>query len=271
MMAKIYLSEEKETLLIPLYGKAKESQKKAPILIDKKAVEIVNQIDYNFNRLKIPKKTNIMMSLRAKLIDNFVKSFLEKGNESVVLHLGCGLDSRYNRIENNNAHWYDIDFKEVIDIRRHFYEETDLYHLISSSVTENKWIEGIPKGKKQYIVIAEGLFMYLKENDIKALINNLLNSIGKFTLIFDAFSVYTAKKIKNHPSIKKTGAQIWWGIDNPAELTKWGMAIKLIQEQYFTVNEEINNLDTVTKTIFKIANLFSAARKAHRLLIYQVG
>ncbi len=86
-MDKIVLSQEKETLLIPLFGKAKENEKKAPILIDKKAVEIVNQIDYNFKLLKIPEKTNIMMCLRAKLIDNFVKVYLEKSNESVVLHL----------------------------------------------------------------------------------------------------------------------------------------------------------------------------------------
>jgi O-methyltransferase involved in polyketide biosynthesis len=48
-MDKIVLTEEKETLLIPLYGKAKESERRHPILIDKKAVEIVNQIDYNSN------------------------------------------------------------------------------------------------------------------------------------------------------------------------------------------------------------------------------
>ncbi len=126
-------------------------------------------------------------------------------------------------------------------------------------------------GKKQYIVIAEGLFMYLKENDIKTLIKNIIDRIGSFTLIFDAFSVYTAKKVKNHPSIRKTGAIIQWGIDNAEELTKWGMGIQLIEEQYFTSNEEINKLGTGTRVIFKIANLFPIAKKAQRLLIYRVG
>lgn len=55
-MDKIVLTGEKETLLIPLYGKAKEFEKNNPILIDRKAVEIVNQIDYNFSSLRIPKK-----------------------------------------------------------------------------------------------------------------------------------------------------------------------------------------------------------------------
>lgn len=270
-MEKIVLTEEKETLLVPLYGKAKESKKKTPILLDKKAVEIVNQINYNFKALKIPEKTNIMMCLRAKLIDNFVKDFLAKSNESVALHLGCGLDSRYNRIENPNVDWYDVDFKEVIDIRKHFYEETAHYHLIPSSVTEDQWLEKIPTGKKQYIVIAEGLLMYLQEDEIKALIKKLKDRIGSYTLIFDAYSVYTAKNVKKHPSIKKTGAIVHWGLNNPEELTKWGMDIQLIDEQYFTSNPEIQNLGTVNKIMFKIANLFPAAKKAQRVLIYTVG
>ena len=83
-MGKIVLNGEKETLLIPLYGKAKEYEKKKPILIDKKAVEIVNQIDYNFESLKIPEKTNIMMCLRAKLIDNFVIALIKKTFNKVI-------------------------------------------------------------------------------------------------------------------------------------------------------------------------------------------
>jgi O-methyltransferase involved in polyketide biosynthesis len=270
-MDKIILSEEKETLLIPLFGKARESKKKSPLLVDKKAIEIIDQIDYDFTSLKIPEKTNVMMCLRAKFIDNFVKDYLGRNYESIALHLGCGLDSRYNRIKNCYVDWYDVDFPEVIDIRRRFYEETDHYHLIGSSVTEQAWLENIPMGKEKYIVIAEGLFMYLKENEIKQLVKRLTERLGNFNLIFDAFSTFAAKKVKNHPSIKKTGAVVHWGIDNPEELESWGPQIRFVDEKYFTANKEIENLDFGTRTAFKIANLFPIARKAHRILIFQVG
>lgn len=268
-MDKIVLTEEKETLLIPLYGKAKESEKKHPILIDKKAVEIVNKIDYDFKSLKIPEKTNTMMCLRAKLIDNFVKDFLKENEGSVALHLGCGLDSRYERINNTDVDWYDVDFEDVIDIRRHFFKETPNYHLIPSSVTQKEWLEKIPSDGRHYIVIAEGLMMYLKEEEIKKLLGDLKNRIGSYTLIFDSFSVYTAKKAKNQPSIKKTGAVIHWGVDDPEDLTRWGMEIQFIEEQYFTSNEELKNLGISVKIMYKLANLFKTAKRAHRLLIYR--
>ncbi len=269
-MDKVVLTEEKETLLIPLYGKAKEIEKQVPLLVDKKAVEVVKQIDYDFKSLKIPEKTNIMMCIRAKMIDDFVKDYLaDDCGESVALHLGCGLDSRYDRIENSSVDWYDVDFEEVIVIRRHFYQETDNYHLIGSSVTDPEWIEKIPRGKKKYIVIAEGLFMYLKEEEIKTLLSRLKERIGGYTLIFDAFSVLAAKNTKNHPSLKKTGAKIHWGIDDPQELVKRDLGIKFIEERYFTINEETkNSVNTGTRIMFGIANLFTFAKKAHRLLIY---
>ncbi len=269
-MEKIVLTDVQQTLLIPLYGKAMESQKDSPILVDKKAAEIVSKIDYNFSLLKIPKKTNLLMCLRARLIDQFVKSFLKGNSECVALHLGCGLDSRYDRIGNNEVTWYDVDFKEVMDIRELFYAETDKYHLISSSVTEDNWFQKVPRGKRHYIVVAEGLLMYLKEEDIKKVIRALKDWLGSFTLIFDAFSIYAAKKVGKHPSIKKTGAVIQWGIDDPVELTKWGMGLEFIKEQTFTSNDEIRNLNLGTRILFGMANLFPAVQKAHRLLIYKI-
>lgn len=114
---------------------------------DKKAAEIVEKIDYDFNSLKISEKTNIMMCIRAKLIDNYVKRFFSENKSNVALHLGCGLDSRYHRIKNDNVGWYDLDFEEVINIRQYFFEEIDNYHMIASSVTEPEWIDEIPQGK----------------------------------------------------------------------------------------------------------------------------
>lgn len=270
-MNKISLTEEKETLLVPLLGKAKDCEKENPILNDHKAAEIVSQIDYDFTSLKAPDKTSIMLSIRAKLIDAFVREFFSEEKDGVALHLGSGLDSRYFRIGNDSIDWYDVDFAEVIEIRRHFYEETDNYHMLSSSVTELEWIEKIPTNKNKYIVIAEGLFMYLKEEDIKQLLNRLKNRVGNYTLIFDAYSTLAAKNVKSHPSLKKTGAHVFWGLDNPAELTKWDDEIEFIEEKYLTSNKEVDKLNLGMKTIFKIANLLPLARRSHRLLVYRVG
>lgn len=270
-MSRVTLTKEKETLLIPLYGKAQEARKRSPILVDEKAMEILAKVDYDFSSLRIPEKTNIMMCLRAKIMDDFVRQFLLTHPRSVALHLGCGLDSRYDRIGPRDADWYDVDYPEVIDIRREFYPETERYHMISSSVTDHGWLDKIQSREAECIVIAEGLFMYLKEADIRALIARLRERVGGFTLLFDAFSELTAKKVGAHPSLKKTGATIGWGIDDPQYLSTWGLGIGQIQEIYLTSSPEIKNLDPGTRAMFRLAGLFPVARRAHRIVVSRVS
>lgn len=267
---KITLTKEKETLLIPLYGKAIESGRKTPILVDPHAVQIINQINYDFSALRIPGKTNIMMCLRAKLMDNFTKDFLAAHPNTRVLHLGCGLDSRYFRIQNKGVDWFDVDFPEVIELKKLFFKETEHYQMVSSSVTDKEWIQRLPLGNGSNLVLAEGLFMYLAEADIKELLKRLKDKLGSYTLIFDAFSSITVKKIAKHPSIKKTGAVIQWGVDDPHELENWGIGVKFLREVPFTDNPELEHLALPIKAMFKLANRFSLVKKAQRILVYEV-
>jgi len=46
------LSDVAETLLIPLYIRAMESQRPDALLKDEKAVALVRQMDYDFSRVK---------------------------------------------------------------------------------------------------------------------------------------------------------------------------------------------------------------------------
>ena len=264
------LSHEKETLLIPLYGKAMARKAGISFFEDPKAEEIVAHIDYDFQSLKIAPKTNLLMCLRAKLLDNYIREFLRQPGEKGVLHLGCGLDSRYGRIGDPSADWYDVDFEEVIDIRRHFYPETDRYHLIPSSVTEDEWVSHIPQYHSCYLVVAEGLFMYLQENEIATLLRRLKARVGEFTLIFDAFSTLTARRVKDHPSLKETGAKVYWGIDDAGSLSNLVEGVRFIKEIAFSANEEVPKLGWGMRLGFKLAHLFPMARKAHGILLYEV-
>jgi len=266
----IKLEKEKETLLIPLYCKAIESKKETPIISDDTAVKMVSEIKYDYAQLKIPKKTHVTLCMRAKQFDNYAIEFMKKYSNSVVVHLGCGLDSRFVRIDNGMVKWYDLDYPEVIELRRSFYQESDRYHLIPSSVMELKWVDNLIGEKGPFLFLAEGLFMYLREEEVKDLILKLQKEFRGCQLVFDAYSTLTAKHIKQHPSMRKTGAGIYWGIDDAHEIEKWNAGINLIDEWYFTQSEDINKLSIEYRFAFKFAGLFSAARKAHRILVFQL-
>jgi len=97
---KVQLTGVKETLLMTLYAKALDNRLEKPILNDQKADEMVNAIDYDFEKL-IPKgefRGDNLMVIRAKQIDEWIKEFLKKHPGAIVLNLGCGLDTRISRI-----------------------------------------------------------------------------------------------------------------------------------------------------------------------------
>jgi len=266
----IKLTKEKESLLVPLYGKAMDYNKHNSILRDAKAAAIVKDIDYDFASLKIQDKTNVMMTIRAKLIDDYSDQFLAYNQDVMVLHLGCGLDSRVLRLDHEAAKWYDVDFEEVIELRKLFYEENFTRRMVASSVTESQWIEAMKMPSDQCLVIAEGLFMYLKEDEIKTLLERLKDKLGAYTLVFDAYSKATAKRAGKHPSLKATGAVIKWGIDNPVELTTLVEGAAYKHTSYFTKNDYVGGLAFGSRILYGIAHSFKAAREGHRIMVFDI-
>ena len=267
---KILLTKEQETLLIPLYSKVNESQRPNPIFVDEKSREVLDQVEYDFANLEVPRKTTITLCLRAKKLDAYAHEFLAAQPGGVVLHLGCGPDSRYLRVNNGQVDWYDLDLPDVIDLRRKFFVETDQYRLIPSSVTDWRWLDRVAAQGRPVLVMAEGLLMYLKEADVKALVLKLKSAFPGCKLACDAYSLLTTSKANAHPSLKKTGAVIQWGPADAKTLESWSAGIHLKEEWYFVQAEEISRLGLVYRSLFKLAGLFSVANKAHRILYYDL-
>jgi hypothetical protein len=81
----------------------------------------------------------------------------------------------------------------------------------------------------------------------------------------------TAKRVKDHPSLKKTGASVHWGVDDPRTIEQWGDDIHWQKEWCFTQAEDIEKLGWGYRFGFTVAGLFSMARRAHRILYYILG
>jgi O-methyltransferase involved in polyketide biosynthesis len=131
---KIILGNTQKTLLLPLWGRAVESQKEEPLLADKKAVEIIEKIDFNFDAFS--KSFSIISQLgwvvRSVLIDQVVKQFIEKHPNATIVNIGCGLDTTFERTDNGTIRWYDLDLPDTIELRKKILQrakEENLLHV----------------------------------------------------------------------------------------------------------------------------------------------
>lgn len=257
------LNNESKTLFIPLFGKAIMSRDNL-FLHDSKAEEIITKIDYDFNSLKQSKWLSMFMSVRALIIDELCNKYLLEHPDAIVIHLGCGLDSRCLRVKEKYKIWYDIDYESVIEIRKNFYKEDIHHQMIGSSVTDYKWLNQIEKSDN-ILVVAEGLTMYLSEEEIKELISEISRRLGAVYLIFDAYSKKGVKASKVKNPVNQMNAEIKYGLDNPEEFLSLNEKLEHIATNLIKKDE--NNLHGLTKFIFN--NLYCGKISQSLYKIYE--
>ena len=256
------ITDISETLLIPLYARAMETQSVNPIINDKKAVEITRELNHIFeksdsslhqtlakgkNRRKIGKKLNVTLSLRTRKLDRYCISFLKKNPDGLIAELGCGMSTRFPRIDNGKLEWFDLDFPEVIKIRKQFFKETTRYHFISCSVLDFKWMEHLKNKKKQILFIAEGLLMYLHEDEVKNLILKLQKTFPGCELACEVANTFVVKMLKRKIWKKKfqrdfhLGKDVTFnfGISDSNNFEKWNKGITFLDDwTYFDDKEK---------------------------------
>ena len=207
---------------------------------------------------------------RAKKLDAAARAFLVEQPNGVVLHLGCGLDSRFWRVDNGQVEWYDLDMPPVIELRQRFYADNERYHLSASSVTDLEWVDRVAAAGRPVLAVAEGLLMYMGEADVRRLLLRLQEAFPGCRLIADVFSRLTARSATRHPSLKQTGASIGWGIDDPREVEGWAQGIHLLEEWYFTQDPDLDRLSLGYRLAYRLAGTFNMVRRAHRIVYYQL-
>jgi O-methyltransferase involved in polyketide biosynthesis len=214
------------TNLVTLYFRAYESRSPKPILGDRAAADAVDRIDYDFARIHRatqPWANQFLVALRAKMLDDRATDFLRRHPDAVVLHLGCGLDTRAFRIAASTVQWFDLDQPGVIALRRRLYDETASYRMIGSSVTDPGWLDQIPVGRPT-LVVAEGLLMYLPEAEVRALLGRLTDRFDTGELLFDTVPPSAARLSRLF-----TGGIVKWGIRDSRDLEGWGFGLRFVE------------------------------------------
>ncbi len=257
------MTNESKTLFIPLYGKAVMS--KEGFISDNTAEKIVEQEKENLSNVDQSRKLAIYMAMRALQYDEFAVNYKDC---PVIIQLGCGLDSRINRVKENisNTVWYDVDFPDVIELRKKYYSENDNYRMISSSVTDFSWLDKVEYQNGYVLILAEGLSMYLSESDMKNLMDNFRKKFKKSIFIFDAYSPFASKMSKYKNPINNVDAKIDFAMNDPKILENDNMKCVLnndiIQAKY------VNKLKGTDKIRFKFMG--NAGKNMYRIFGYEI-
>ena len=254
-----------KTLYIPLYGKAYVS-KKGIILKDNKAEEIWNKEGFELKGKSKSKWLAYFMGMRSAVFDLWVKEKMTEMKDAVIIHIGCGMDSRVLRVKTHNHKWYDVDFPEVIRERKIHYSETEVYKMLEGDARTPKWISDIPE-RSSAVVIIEGVSMYLKSDEVKNLMIALNNHFDNVSLMMDCYTEMSAKISKYKNPINDVGVTEVYGTDHPEIFETDNFTF--LKEHNMTPDTLINELKGLEKFIFKKLYGGKFSKKIYRLFEYK--
>ena len=255
------------TLYIPLYGRAFVSRK-GLFLSDPQAEEIWEKEGFPLKGKSKSKWLAYYMGIRAAVLDRLVKENLLLTEDIAVLHIGCGMDSRIQRVGNEKIRWYDVDFPEVIRERKKYYTNSPNYTMIEGDIRNPEWLKSIPE-RHSAVVIMEGVSMYLTDEELQSFLRALDAHFRNISLFMDCYTTLAAKMSKYKNPINDVGVTKVYGIDDPRSLQSDGLIFA--KEHQMTPQAFIDELHGTEKFIFRKLYAGRIAKKLYRLFEYKKG
>lgn len=242
---KIDLGQVQETLMLPLWARAIETEKDNPVVSDPYARKIVESLDYDFTQIEEGHMADhqSVWAIRAYNFDNIIKTFLANNSKAVVVNIGAGLDTTFQRVDDGTVLWINIDLPDVIAMREKLTQEELIPELeremtIAKSIFDFTWIDDISSWTKDRSIIfmAAGVLMYFNAQEVEILLRKLAETYPSSHVIFDSMSWLPAwgsnREIKKIMKNSETDASplIKWHLKRASGLQKWLDTIKIVEE-----------------------------------------
>ena len=256
------MNEVNKTLFIPLYGKALVSSQNK-ILKDPSAERIWEAEGFLLHGKAKSKWLAYNMAMRARVFDDWTDAMLADNQDALVLHVGCGLDSRYQRVKQSYGLWIDCDLEDVISIRRKYYEETEKYRMKALDATVSEQIRLLPESKTA-IVVLEGISMYLSNEQLQEFFKTLQEKYETLHILMDVYTKFGAKASKYKNPVNDVGVTKLYGIDD-IEGFLGNLRIYLKKEHSFTPKKLVDELNTFDRKFFEMMFTGRIYGKIYRL------
>jgi O-methyltransferase involved in polyketide biosynthesis len=273
-IATTELSPVEQTAFLTEYARALDSQRANPILGDALAYEVVGKIDYDFEGLGIQISVLCQTALRAKMIDDRVRTFVERHPDAVVVDLGAGLSSGPHRVNTpESVDWYSVDLPGISALRDEVLPDRPHSHTVPVSLSDDHWPDAIPADRPT-MLIADGLFAFLPESVIAAVFRRITAHFGSGELAFNDYGGIgwvSRLAIKLYPQkmFKDVGSQwAYYGFKDAHYPETWDPRMRLVEEASLTHAPEVDLFPNWLRIATRVAGMTKSTARHGRILRY---
>ena len=241
------ISEISQTAILTLVCRVVATEKQDPSLNDPMAVQCLDKLmsissQEEKNRINKWKKMYGGIQAhdaraRARTVTSFDRisdHYISNHPGCTVINLACGLDTRFWRIKNGMCRYIELDLPEMIDLKREIFKDQLGYELIGCSIFDTTWIDRVTEnGNSDFLLLAEGLFMYLPAQDATRLLLEISRRFERSQFVLDmAPEKYTRGIWKWMLGLE---SRVWgldvaltFGINHPEDMAAYGEGFKVI-------------------------------------------
>ena len=172
---------------------------------------------------------------RVNRIDEIANAYISKNSPCTVINLGCGLDTRFWRINSSDCRYIELDLPEVIEVKKDLFGNRISYELIDCSVLDAAWIETANlTGKRNILFIAEGLIYYLPKDEVVNLFQRISQSVNNSQFVFDNIPDMFTKGVWKWAGNRFMCTSWTFGFKNNTEVESFAKGLKVISVDKFS-------------------------------------
>jgi len=216
------LGAVQETLFIPLAARARETRRRRPVLRDPKAAEILASVDFDARKYGSGWGGWVTV-LRTAIFDCWVSDFCTRHPGGTVVEIGTGLNTRFDRVGDGQAHWIDLDLPDTIELRRRFFADSGRHRMLAASVLDEDWLPAVRDSPRPYFFAAEGVLAYLEQ--APQVIARIAGSFPGALIAFDTYGQRMLEQQHKQAARKGMDARWAWSCDDPRTLESLGLRV----------------------------------------------
>jgi O-methyltransferase involved in polyketide biosynthesis len=219
---RVQLGTVQQTLFITLAARARETGKKRPVLRDPKAVQIVDSVEFDTAKYG-PDWGDVVTVLRTAIFDSWVRAFLAEHPAGTVVELGTGLNTRFERVDNGQVYWIDLDLPDSIELRRKYFADSDRRRMVAASALDELWLPIVEDNPGPYFFVADGVLVYLAK--APQVLTRIAERFPGALIAFDTYSQRMLERQHRMAAKKKMEARWAWPCDDPRALQSLGLDV----------------------------------------------
>lgn len=257
-----------DTLYVPMLGRIYASEQFPDILYDKKALELNDRLPKRVKEQDTQSQYTLMAgAVRSTNMDRYIRGFLQRNPDGVIVLLGSGLETTFYRNDNGKTVWYEVDLPDVIEYRRKLLGESERDIYLAEDAFGEAWVCRVRADcpDAPMLVAASGLFYYFEREKVLDLLRKL-GQYGNVELVFDTVNAKGMKRMAKY--MKQVGhadAPMYFYVDSAREVASEVGGSVLNEEPYYAHTNK-KGLSLMTSLTMKASDCFSMVKMIHMKL-----